>query len=236
MALYLGKKWTKAELLSYVGDPAQVAGTRVYEYATGKAQGVKGIDMSRGAASLHRPARARDGHSGGVLPGRSDPHGFGHGDHAPRLLRGAGSRVAQELQCGAAHDLWNHERGVDERGPGRALRHSRKGVQRRGGKPLRRPALGRRRVRYHSEGEGAGGEVLLREPVADPDHRDEPGTEVVHAPRRHRKSRVRAAAGPMAAIPASWQIAAKSSVLVVGAVLDHPLVREKVKAQAETKC
>jgi hypothetical protein len=47
---------------------------------------------------------------------------------------------------------------------------------------------------------------------------------------------VRDAAGPMAIIPASWQIAVKSSVLVVGVVLNHLLIREKVKAQAETKC
>jgi hypothetical protein len=59
MAYYIGKNWKKSELLSYIGDPAQVAGARVYEYSEGKAQGVKGIEVNTGS-----------GFSFTVLPGR----------------------------------------------------------------------------------------------------------------------------------------------------------------------
>ena len=47
---------------------------------------------------------------------------------------------------------------------------------------------------------------------------------------------VRDVADPMIIMPASWYIVAKSGVLLVGVVLNHLLVRKKVKARAETKC
>jgi hypothetical protein len=59
MAHYLGNNWKKAELLSYIGDPAQVAGAKVYEYSEGKAQGVRGVEVNTGS-----------GFSFTVLPGR----------------------------------------------------------------------------------------------------------------------------------------------------------------------
>jgi hypothetical protein len=48
MAEYLGKQWTKEKLLAWIGDPAQIAGARFFEYAEGKAQGVRGITVQTG--------------------------------------------------------------------------------------------------------------------------------------------------------------------------------------------
>jgi hypothetical protein len=59
MASYLGKNWKKSELLSYIGDPAQVAGAKAYELSEGKGQGVRGIDVNTGT-----------GFTFTVLPGR----------------------------------------------------------------------------------------------------------------------------------------------------------------------
>jgi hypothetical protein len=59
MANYLGKKWTKKELLSYIGDPLQIAGAECFCYTGGKASGVKGVRVDTGAGLLFT-----------ILPGR----------------------------------------------------------------------------------------------------------------------------------------------------------------------
>jgi hypothetical protein len=59
MARYLGKNWKKEELLSIIGDPAQVAGATAFVLSDGKAEGVKAIRVDTGG-----------GLSFTVLPGR----------------------------------------------------------------------------------------------------------------------------------------------------------------------
>lgn len=59
MATYLGRQWSKSELLSYIGDPQQVAAATPFVLADGKAEGVKGIRVDTGS-----------GLSFTVLPGR----------------------------------------------------------------------------------------------------------------------------------------------------------------------
>ena len=48
MAVYLGKNWKKDELVSYIGDPEQIAGARASVLSDGKAEGVKAIDIDTG--------------------------------------------------------------------------------------------------------------------------------------------------------------------------------------------
>jgi hypothetical protein len=62
MAEYLGRRWTKGELLSFIGDPAQVAYARSFEYEGGKAQGVKGVQVRTGGglAFTLLPGRGMD--------------------------------------------------------------------------------------------------------------------------------------------------------------------------------
>jgi len=62
MAYYQGKKWRKGELLSYIGDPAQIAGAHLFQYAEGKAQGVRGIQVHTGGglAFTLLPGRGMD--------------------------------------------------------------------------------------------------------------------------------------------------------------------------------
>lgn len=62
MANYLGKEWKKEELLSYIGDPLQVAGAERFCYTEGKASGVKGIrvDTGAGLAFTVLPGRGMD--------------------------------------------------------------------------------------------------------------------------------------------------------------------------------
>jgi hypothetical protein len=59
MAAYLGRTWTKSELLSFLGDPQQVAGAVPFVLSDGKAEGVKGVRVDTGG-----------GLSFTVLPGR----------------------------------------------------------------------------------------------------------------------------------------------------------------------
>jgi hypothetical protein len=59
MASYLGRNWKKEELLSLVGDPAQVAGATPFVLADGKAEGVKGVRVDTGGGLCFT-----------VLPGR----------------------------------------------------------------------------------------------------------------------------------------------------------------------
>jgi hypothetical protein len=59
MAYFLGKKRTKDELRSFIGDPAQIAGAKLFEYSEGKAHGVRGISVNTGG-----------GFQFTVLPGR----------------------------------------------------------------------------------------------------------------------------------------------------------------------
>jgi hypothetical protein len=49
MAVVWGKNWKREELLSFIGDPKQIAGADLYEYAEGKAQGVRGISVNTGS-------------------------------------------------------------------------------------------------------------------------------------------------------------------------------------------
>jgi len=48
MAFYQGRTWKRSELLSFIGDPAQAASARPFEYTEGKAQGVKGVQVNTG--------------------------------------------------------------------------------------------------------------------------------------------------------------------------------------------
>ena len=59
MAHIYGKKWTKRELLSIIGDTQQIAGAKPFEYIEGKAKGVTGIRVNTGS-----------GFQFTVLPGR----------------------------------------------------------------------------------------------------------------------------------------------------------------------
>ena len=59
MAHYLGRKWEKAELLSFLGDIHQIVGAKTFKYTDGKADGVSGIRVETGG-----------GLSLTVLPGR----------------------------------------------------------------------------------------------------------------------------------------------------------------------
>ncbi len=59
MALYAGRNWTRTELLSRIGDPAQIAGARPSVLSHGKAEGVRAIEVETGS-----------GFSFTVLPGR----------------------------------------------------------------------------------------------------------------------------------------------------------------------
>ncbi len=43
MPKYLGKTWTKNELLKYIGDPLQIAGAIPSVLSDGKAEGVKAV-------------------------------------------------------------------------------------------------------------------------------------------------------------------------------------------------
>ncbi len=49
MTTLYGKSWNKTDLLSYIGDPAQVAGIRSCVLQDGKAEGVKAVDVQTGA-------------------------------------------------------------------------------------------------------------------------------------------------------------------------------------------
>lgn len=59
MASFAGRNWTRDELLSYVGDPAQIAGARSSVLTEGKASGVRCVEVSTGS-----------GLSFTILPGR----------------------------------------------------------------------------------------------------------------------------------------------------------------------
>lgn len=59
MAIFQRKNFKKSELLSFIGDPAQLAGAKPFEYTEGKAQGVKGIHVHTGSGMYFT-----------VLPGR----------------------------------------------------------------------------------------------------------------------------------------------------------------------
>ena len=60
MADYLGKKWTKAELRSYLSDISSAAGATRFIYSDGKAEGVRGVNVRTGS-----------GLEFNVVPGRS---------------------------------------------------------------------------------------------------------------------------------------------------------------------
>jgi len=49
MASIHGKDWKKRDLLAYIGDPAQIAGARASVLTSGKAEGVKAIDVYTGS-------------------------------------------------------------------------------------------------------------------------------------------------------------------------------------------
>ena len=59
MAWYAGRNWKRAELVSYVGDPLQIAGARGAVLTDGKADGVRAVEITTGS-----------GLSFTVLPGR----------------------------------------------------------------------------------------------------------------------------------------------------------------------
>ena len=49
MAQYVAREWSKKELLSYVGDPHQLAGAQISTLNDGKAEGVKVININTGS-------------------------------------------------------------------------------------------------------------------------------------------------------------------------------------------
>ena len=62
MASYLGKKWTKQSLRSYLSSEAAVAGAFPFIYSDGKADGVRGIQIRTGSGLEFQvvPGRAMD--------------------------------------------------------------------------------------------------------------------------------------------------------------------------------
>ena len=72
MALYLGRTWTKSELLSRVGDPRQIAGATECVLSGGKADGVRAvqIDTGGGLQLTVLPGRGMD-IAGAVFRGRA---------------------------------------------------------------------------------------------------------------------------------------------------------------------
>jgi hypothetical protein len=48
VADYLGRRWTRSELLSFIGDPEQIAGASPCVLADGKAEGVKAVQVRTG--------------------------------------------------------------------------------------------------------------------------------------------------------------------------------------------
>jgi hypothetical protein len=80
MATYLGRTWTKDELLSFIGDPQQIAGATPFVLADGKADGVKGVRVDTGGGLEFT-----------VLPGRGmDIAGASYRGLALNLLSGTG--------------------------------------------------------------------------------------------------------------------------------------------------
>ena len=73
MAMYAGRKWTRQELVSRIGDPAQVAGARGSILTDGKADGVRAIEVVTGS-----------GFSFTVLPGRGMD--IAHASHRGKAL------------------------------------------------------------------------------------------------------------------------------------------------------
>ncbi len=59
MAWYAGRNWKRGELVSYIGDPLQIAGARGAVLTDGKADGVRAVEVTTGS-----------GFSFTVLPGR----------------------------------------------------------------------------------------------------------------------------------------------------------------------
>jgi Domain of unknown function (DUF4432) len=59
MAWYSGRTWTREELVSYVGDPMQIAGARGAVLTDGKADGVRAVEVATGSGLCFT-----------VLPGR----------------------------------------------------------------------------------------------------------------------------------------------------------------------
>lgn len=80
MARYLNRSWSRSELLSYIGDPQQVASAVPFVLADGKAEGVKGIRVDTGS-----------GLSFTVLPGRGmDIAGASYRGNSLCMLSGTG--------------------------------------------------------------------------------------------------------------------------------------------------
>jgi hypothetical protein len=80
MAAYLGRTWTKSELLSFIGDPQQIAGATPFVLSDGKADGVKGVRVDTGGGLEFT-----------VLPGRGmDIAGASYRGLALNLLSGTG--------------------------------------------------------------------------------------------------------------------------------------------------
>ena len=59
MAFFMGKKWTKEQLLSFVGDVQQIANVRPSVLSDGKADGTRAISINTGGGLMFT-----------VLPGR----------------------------------------------------------------------------------------------------------------------------------------------------------------------
>ena len=80
MATFQGKDWKKHDLLSYIGDPAQIAGARASVLTDGKAEGVKAIDVHTGGGFRFT-----------VLPGRGMDIPFAlYREHNLGFLSGTG--------------------------------------------------------------------------------------------------------------------------------------------------
>ena len=201
MARYLGATWTREGLRSLVGDMAQLAGARSSVLADGKAEGVRAVEVYTGQRlRLHRAPRPRDGHPLRQLQGDVALVPLGHGRHPPRLLRGAGRRVAARVLRGPPHHLRHLQRGSPEHGPGQGVRPPRP-VQQRGGRgPLRAAGVGGRRVPHPALGHGAGSVGDAGAPGAHPHLRDAARRPGIPPARRGGEPGVRGAAAD-AALP-----------------------------------
>ncbi len=80
MAHYLGREWSKRDLISVVGDPRQIAGAQSCELSGGKAEGIKAVQITTGG-----------GLSFTLLPGRGmDIAGAQYKGKALGFLSGTG--------------------------------------------------------------------------------------------------------------------------------------------------
>jgi hypothetical protein len=91
------KKMTKDEILQYAGDPEQIFGLRDFTYNSGRAKGVRGIDVDNGAGMRFT-----------VLPDRAmDIASLSYKGINLSYLSKSGITNAQYFECGGTESLRN---------------------------------------------------------------------------------------------------------------------------------